>query len=1172
MTYEKLNKRCLENRELSRLPRQPSDPTIGLGNHCAAGFKERNSVFVMLKSLKTICLSAIFFFITGSVLLRADELNVALIQWGATATASSEFTDNCRADKVLNGKWRTRDTDKWTSAHDKTPHWVRIDLGDTYEINKTVIRHEGACGEGREFNTSDYRLQRSDSPDGPWVDLVEPVRGNTDDVTSHTFTPVQTRYVRLFIEKAEQNSNQCARIFSVEIYMPTLHAKKCLFGLDFPDRTFRKKAGRLEVLAQGRLVLPDGISVESGRIVLEFAGTQMEVVDDKPQVWLPATGEPLDVVLLEKTEDGASELARTKVMTPLPNYFSDGGTVYIMSSSHQDIAWMDSPQFCRKWRDQYNVTPALELMKTKKDYRFTVECMMYLMDELEDHPERREQVHQYTKEGLLEWGATYTQPYESMLSGEQMVRGMYLGRKWLHATFPDCDARVAWSPDVPGRAMQMPQILSKAGIPYLMFSRHEPGLYNWESPDGSGIIAYTPGHYCESGRAIFMVDAEEGASEVHRRLASDSDYFRTHRISPNYPLLRSWDFSPATDLSDLINAVSSKEKFVTEEDHTMAAAELKVRYSSSREFFESVKDSKSSLKTIVGERPNPWLYIHGPGHHWAVSASREAGILLPAAETFSTIQCILDGSFDSYPTREFFESWKAACFPDHGWGGNKGDITDALFKEKLEYARDKGQQLLDRSLDGIASHVKTDTAKGRPLIVFNTLSWQRSGVVKADVSDLAGEIHVTDSSGYVVPHQRLSANEDKKNNILFIAEGVPSTGYKTYYVVPGRKDAAITGKTSVSDDVCENKFYKLTLAEGGVRSIYDKQLKQEILRPDKFLGGEVFTMQSVGNGAGEFADVQQPSMEGFDKVSSHHPAWTLNESQTGPVQTVFNVKQKLKHGTVQQTLTLYNGIKKIDFEVSLLGWDGTQSREFRMSLPVNIDDAKVSYEVAMGVLEVGKDEIEGAAGERYTTPCKDVHPREVMNFMTAANQDFGVTMSSCVAVFDWIDPTTDPVSYPVLQPILLASRKSCHWEGPWYLQAGDHHYQFSVLSHQSDWKSGYRFGVESNMPLQIVSGVKPDLKATLPEEKSFFSVSEDNVVVSTIKKCEDDNNVIVRLYDVEGKDSESALNTFFSMDAAEHTNIIEEEGKSIPVSGKSLKMKIGHHAIETFKLIPDEMK
>ena len=37
--------------------------------------------------------------------------------------------------------------------------------------------------------------------------------------------------------------------------------------------------------------------------------------------------------------------------------------------------------------------------------------------------------------------------------------------------------------DVPGRTLQMPQIMSKAGIENLVISRHERGLFYWESPD-----------------------------------------------------------------------------------------------------------------------------------------------------------------------------------------------------------------------------------------------------------------------------------------------------------------------------------------------------------------------------------------------------------------------------------------------------------------------------------------------------------------------------------------------------------------------------------------------------------------------------------------------------------------------------------------------------------------
>ena len=64
--------------------------------------------------------------------------------------------------------------------------------------------------------------------------------------------------------------------------------------------------------------------------------------------------------------------------------------------------------------------------------------------------------------------------------------------------------------------------------------------------------------------------------------------------------------------------------------------------------------------------------------------------------------------------------------------------------------------------------------------------------------------------------------------------------------------------------VVENRFYRIRLVPGGIAGLFDKELGREVLDTGKFLGFEVFTMRSVGNGAGEFGRVQQPTMEGFD--------------------------------------------------------------------------------------------------------------------------------------------------------------------------------------------------------------------------------------------------------------------------------------------------------------------
>jgi alpha-L-fucosidase len=190
--------------------------------------------------------------------------------------------------------------------------------------------------------------------------------------------------------------------------------------------------------------------------------------------------------------------------------------------------------------------------------------------------------------------------------------------------------------------------------------------------------------------------------------------------------------------------------------------------------------------------------------------------------------------------------------------------------------------------------------------------------------------------------------------------------------------------------------------------------------------------------------------------------------------------------------------------------------------------------------------------------------------MSASGRDFGVTLSTSVAVNDYKDPTPDPAPYPVLQAVLLASRRSCHGEGNWYLQEGDHHYRFSLTSHSPGWTNGYRAAIEANAPLFAVLDASAQPGGGLPEEKSFFSVSAPNILVSTIKKSEDDDSVVIRLYDIEGKDAEVELSTAFALAGAEQVNIIEEEGKPLPCLTNGVKIRVGHQAIETVKLRPVE--
>ena len=149
---------------------------------------------------------------------------------------------------------------------------------------------------------------------------------------------------------------------------------------------------------------------------------------------------------------------------------------------------------------------------------------------------------------------------------------------------------------------------------------------------------------------------------------------------------------------------------------------------------------------------------------------------------------------------------------------------------------------------------------------------------------------------------------------------------------------------------------------------------------------------------------------------------------------------------------------------------------------------------------------------------------------------------------------------------MLASRVSCHSEGNEYLQTGDHHFSFSLGSHPSGWEKGFRTGRQANEKLFAVVDPEAYSSAWLPESKGFFSVGADNLVISTVKKAEDDNNIIVRIYEVEGRSTEAWLKTFGDFGTAVRANLIEDPINPVKINRSDVNFSIGKYAVETIRL------
>jgi len=901
----------------------------------------------------------------------------------------------------------------------------------------------------------------------------------------------------------------------------------------------------------------------------------------------------------DEAATGASEDEITRMATWYkPGHF-DGSTFYLLASSHNDIAYLDDPRGTADFRSENLILPALELMNKDESFCLDIETTLYLKEFLDRHPERIDEIRRRVAERRLSFGGRYTQFYEAVFGGEALARQMYFGRKWLKRTLGEgCDTRIVWDTDVPQRTLQSPQVFAKAGIKYLMIGRFPtPGVHLWQAPDGSSVIFDTYLYSAGWGSIPGQGGPSPGTPTekyVFDLLESQRPFFEEHRI-PAFGTVTMSDYScPGADLIATVNGYNAKVAALKERTGLNPP---QMELATAETFLSTVEPAREFLPKYTQDWPNPWGYHHQPSHERIVTTAREGYNLLVNAERFALIASLLDPEDRPYPQRELADGWEGLIYPDHGWCGERTLETMRIFNARLQRAHDAGEAVYDASLRYIADRVRRSKAHGIAVVVFNPLSWERTGPVSCTVRFHRGEAR-PDALGLVSKEGRPtpcewtvdSTYDDgtvREATVCFVAEQVPSIGYTTHYVSDapplraGRRSYVLRGR------VLGNQFYRIELGDHGIRSLVDKETGAELLDTRKFEANELL-MLGVGTiPFWPFEYTFYPDnrrTETLENLGRLAGGMEVESVRAGAVKTVIGLRGESADVKVYQEIALYHAIKRLDLSTEIR-WNGARKRELRLAFPLRQSPtAQTSYDVPFGVVEVGKNEM--------GSPM----PREVQNWVDVSENGLGVTLAvGATCLNDIRDITTDPVSEPMIQPVLLTTLLDLEIPGqaehPWWTQPGYHEYHYGLTSHGGSWRDNWRFGWEFSDPLRAVvvrdqedAGSEIDLYTdsdppekrrsvprtvtygSLPGEFSFCSIAPENLVVSTIKKCDDDDSVIVRYFDMEGRDSPAELRFFRPASSVEQTNLIEEEASPLAGEGNALQLPSAPYSIDTVKL------
>ena len=135
---------------------------------------------------------------------------------------------------------------------------------------------------------------------------------------------------------------------------------------------------------------------------------------------------------------------------------------------------------------------------------------------------------------------------------------------------------------------------------------------------------------------------------------------------------------------------------------------------------------------------------------------------------------------------------------------------------------------------------------------------------------------------------------------------------------------------------------------------------------------------------------------------------------------------------------------------------------------------------------------------------------------------------------------------------------------------GVHTFAYSLLPHAGRWgRQTIAEAYALNDPVIVHrAGSGTARPEALPAAASLVATDAENVVIETVKQAEDNNGLIIRLYECMRQRGTITLRTGFPQKEAWLANLLEENETALPVSGDSVAVPLTPYRIATIRLVP----
>ncbi|MCU0277029.1 MAG: glycosyl hydrolase-related protein, partial [Acidobacteria bacterium] len=822
---------------------------------------------------------------------------------------------------------------------------------------------------------------------------------------------------------------------------------------------------------------------------------------------------------------------------PLKRYLKEF-RINLVGNAHIDIAWL--------WR------MAETMALTRNTYETVVKNMgeypelTYAQSQAvtydwieKKHPELFKAIQEKVRSGRWEIvGGMWVEPDCNLIAGESWARQLLYGKTYFREKF-GVDVRIGWNPDSFGYNWNMPQLYKLGGIDTFITQKlwwndttvFPHFLFNWQGVDGSTILTYMPPLSYAS--RLQLKEVAHGVSK----------YEATTGLKESLILYGLGDHGggPNREILDRVRGYG-----------TLALAPRFVHTTPSP-FLQQKRKEKLDLPLWQDE-----LYLeYHQGTFTTQGAikknNRRTEALLATTEKLCSIAWLLG---DPYPKQELDACWKSALtlqFHDI----LPGSSITPVYRDALETYRgvQKDLRILEkRALKRISDMVRHEDRPGLPLVVFNTLSWQRDDIVTFRHAVPAGSaLRLLDESGQEIPCEVGEAGEDDMAEISFIARSVPPLGYRSYSLTTAPPAPPV--QKAQGDGIMENSALRIKISpqSGNLTSIFDKRREREFVAP------------------GEEANklwVYEDRPEDWDawNIGYTGRSWELNKADrvelvsSGPVRTVYRVdksflgfskereypSEDFPSSFFKQYITLYNGLDRVDIRTEADWWEDHLS--LKASFPVDVKADQAFYEIPFAA--IGRTTRFDTLWEkaRYEVPA--------LRWADLSDAKGGIALlNDCKYGHD--------IHGNVMKLSLL---RSPTWPDP-MADRGRHEFTYAIYPHAGSWSESQvvRRGQELNQPL-ITRFLGDPRGGPLPPIQSFFGIDADGVIIDAIKLAEDRAGLVFRLYEANGKAENATLKFFRKPVSAATTDLLEKELETLKLAEGRLELTFRPFEIKSVKV------